>query len=132
VRGFVICARTLNRTEADLSSTSVMKKKTETSLSVFLSFSLNFQKDAILNPCNTLDTCNANPIQEKKKFLQPNNQLFPVSRNYYILCGEALKTNKSMEPSRNMDLAFFFMTTLRLIAQKSISTTKQFKSKQPL
>jgi hypothetical protein len=26
------------------------EKKTETSLSVFLSFSLNFQKDAILNP----------------------------------------------------------------------------------
>jgi hypothetical protein len=56
--------------------------------------------------------------------------LFP--ENYYILCGEALKTNKSVEPSRNMDLAFFIVTTLRLIAQKYISTTKQFKGKQTL
>jgi hypothetical protein len=62
--------------EADLSSTSVMKKKTETSLSVFLSFSFNFQKDAILNPgeeridwFRILQTCNGNPIQEKKKGL---------------------------------------------------------------
>jgi len=168
--------------EADLSSTSVMKKKTETSLSVFLSFSLNFQKDAILNPgeeridwFGILQTCNGNPIQEKKKGLivlefsrhmqwksNPGEEeridcfgvlqthamqmqsrrkrnscsqttncfLFP--ENYYILCGEALKTNKSVEPSRNMDPAFFFVTTLRLIAQKSISTTKQFKGKQTL
>jgi hypothetical protein len=124
---------------------------------------------------NSPDTCNGNPIQEKKKGLivlefsrhiqcksNPGEEeridcfgvlqthamqiqsrrkrnscsqttncfLFP--ENYYILCGEALKTNKSVEPSRNMDPAFFFVTTLTLIAQKSISTTKQFKGKQTL
>jgi hypothetical protein len=102
---------------------------------------------------NSQDTCNANPNQEKKKGLivlefsrhmqcksnpgernscsqTTNCFLFP--ENYYILCGEALKTNKSVEPSRNMDLAFFFMTTLRLIAQRSIFTTKQLEGKQTL
>jgi hypothetical protein len=102
---------------------------------------------------NSLDTCNANPIQEKiglivlefsrhmqcksnpgeKEILGAKQPTVSCFQTIIIsFCGEALKTNKSVEPFRNMDPAFFFVTTLRLIAQKSISTTKQFKGKQKL